>query len=139
MIRNAQHEDSTSILTTGSGASTSGGRIYATTTKLYCLGHLLELVVAFEIPTGNGRLLEVAVKVCEQLDSVFGLEPEKKRGYPGHQEIKIGLLKLFELTKDELHLKLDRHFILKRGQQDESGDTYFDNEAKARSVRRPRG
>ncbi|KAJ4188464.1 hypothetical protein NW755_006626 [Fusarium falciforme] len=102
--------------------------------ELYCLGHLLEAVVAYESLTRNGRLLEVATKVCKHLDSIFGTEPGKKRGYPGHQEIEIGLLRLYELTQDPLPLKLATYFITERGRRDEKDETYFDKEAFARGA-----
>jgi DUF1680 family protein len=63
--------------------------------ELYCLGHLLKTTVAYETLTKSGRLLEVDNTVCRHLDSVFGDEPGKKRGYQGHQEIGIGLLRLY--------------------------------------------
>ena len=56
----------------------------------------------------------------------------KKRGYPGHEEIEIGLLRLYEMTGDPLPLKLARYFILERGQRDENDEIYFDHEARAR-------
>ncbi|KAF4964217.1 hypothetical protein FSARC_7851 [Fusarium sarcochroum] len=102
--------------------------------ELYCFGHLLEAVVAYEALRGNGRLLEVAMKVCRHLDSVFGTEPGKKRGYPGHQEVEIGLLRLYELTGDPLPFKLAKYFITERGQRDEKDETWFDKEAIARGA-----
>lgn len=100
--------------------------------ELYCFGHLLEAVVAYESLTGSGRLLDVAMRVCAHLDSVFGREAGKKSGYPGHQEIEIGLLRLYELTNDPLPLKLAKYFILERGQRDDKDENYFDKEAIAR-------
>ncbi|KAF4449886.1 DUF1680 domain protein [Fusarium austroafricanum] len=102
--------------------------------ELYCLGHLLEATVAYETLTGNGRLLDVAVKVCRHLDSVFGTEAGKKRGYPGHQEIELGLTRLYELTRDSLPLKLAAYFINERGQRDENDETFFDKEAFSRGA-----
>lgn len=132
MIRNAQHEDGyINSYYTVRGIDQRWTNL-RDNHELYCMGHLLEMVVAYETLTGSGRLLDVAMKVCKHLDSVFGLEPGKKRGYPGHQEIEIGLLRLFELTKDPLPLKLAQYFVLERGQLDEEGETYFDKEAKAR-------
>ncbi|KAF6840754.1 hypothetical protein CMUS01_03851 [Colletotrichum musicola] len=104
--------------------------------ELYCLGHLLEATVAYEtLRAGtdrSGRLLEPAMRAVRHVDSVFGPEPGKKRGYPGHEEIEIGLLRLHELTKNPLPLKLARYFILERGARDEKGEIYFDKEAWAR-------
>ena len=87
--------------------------------ELYCLGHLIEATVAYEKLTGSGRLLAVVMKALEHVDTVFGTSPDKKQGYPGHQEIEIGLLRLYELTGNPLPLKLAKYFILQRGHRDE--------------------
>ncbi|VUC37245.1 unnamed protein product [Clonostachys rosea] len=102
--------------------------------ELYCLGHLYEATVAYERLTGSGRLLEVVRKSMQHLDSIFGRDEGKKRGYPGHQEIEIGLLRIFEATGDDLALKLAKYFIFERGTQDADGHTYFDHEAFARGA-----
>ncbi|KAL5046701.1 hypothetical protein BDW71DRAFT_214481 [Aspergillus fruticulosus] len=100
--------------------------------ELYCLGHLTEACVAYETLTNSGRLLEPVLKALRHVDSVFGAEPGKKRGYPGHQEIEIGLLRLYELCCEPLLLKLAKYFISERGRRDANGETYFDHEARAR-------
>ena len=100
--------------------------------ELYCIGHLVEACVTYETLTQSGRLLEPVMKCIRHVDSVFGEEPGKKRGYPGHQEIELGLLRLYELTQDPLCLKLARFFILERGRRDANGETYYDHEVKAR-------
>ncbi|PYH95631.1 DUF1680-domain-containing protein [Aspergillus ellipticus CBS 707.79] len=100
--------------------------------ELYCIGHLIEACVAYETLTRSGRLLVPVMKAVRHVASVFGTEDGKKRGYPGHQEIEIGLLRLFELTGDESLLQLAEYFLLERGKRDENGETYFDREAKAR-------
>ena len=100
--------------------------------EMYCLGHLVEACVAYETLTGNGRLLQPVMKALQHVDSIFGSEPGKKRGYPGHEEIEIGLLRLYELTGEQLLLKMAKYFILERGQRDHNGETFFDHEAKAR-------
>ncbi|KAL2820168.1 hypothetical protein BDW59DRAFT_181528 [Aspergillus cavernicola] len=100
--------------------------------ELYCLGHLMEACVAYETLTNSGRLLEPVLKALRHVDSVFGSETGKKRGYPGHQEIEIGLLRLYELCGDPLLLNLAKYFITERGRRDPGGETYFDHEAKAR-------
>ncbi|CAK7237702.1 hypothetical protein SBRCBS47491_010088 [Sporothrix bragantina] len=100
--------------------------------ELYCIGHLIEATVAYETLTKSGRLLEPVMKVVRHIDSIFGAEPGKKRGYPGHEEIEIGLLRLYELTKEPLLLKVAQYFILERGTRDDKGQIYFDLEAWAR-------
>lgn len=100
--------------------------------ELYCLGHLTEACVAYETLTKSGRLLEPVLRALRHVDSVFGTEPGKKRGYPGHQEIEIGLLRLYELCEEPLLLKLAKYFISERGRRDSNDETYFDHEARAR-------
>ncbi|RJE27632.1 DUF1680 domain protein [Aspergillus sclerotialis] len=102
--------------------------------ELYCIGHLVEACVAYESLTDSGRLLEPVMKAIRHVASVFGPEEGKKHGYPGHQEIEIGLLRLYELTKDPLLLYLAKYFITERGKRDEHGETYYDHEAKARGA-----
>jgi DUF1680 family protein len=100
--------------------------------ELYCLGHLVEACVAYETLTNSGRLLEPVMKALRHVDSVFGPEEGKLHGYPGHPEIELGLLRLYDLTKDPLPLKLAKYFILERGQKDENGEIFYDHEARAR-------
>jgi DUF1680 family protein len=100
--------------------------------ELYCLGHLVEACVAYETLTGSGRLLEPVMKALRHVDSVFGPEEGKLHGYPGHQEIELGLLRLYDMTSDPLTLKLAKYFILERGKKDANGEIFYDHEAKAR-------
>jgi DUF1680 family protein len=55
-------------------------------------------------------------------------EPGQKRGYDGHQEIELALIKLYRLTGERRHLDLAAWFIDERGRQPH----YFDEEARAR-------
>ena len=85
--------------------------------ELYCLGHFLEAAVAYYCTTGKKKLLNALVKYVDLVDATFGAEEGKLRGYPGHQEIEIALIKLYEVIKDEKHLKLAKYFIDERGRQ----------------------
>lgn len=101
--------------------------------ELYCLGHLVEACVAYESLTHSGRLLEPVMKALSHVDSIFGPEEHGKlHGYPGHPEIELGLLRLYDLTNDSLPLKLARYFILERGRKDATGEIFYDHEARAR-------
>ena len=57
----------------------------------------------------------------------FGPGPGQKRGYCGHQEIELALIKLYRLTGERKHLDLAAYFIDERGRQPH----YFDVEAIA--------
>ncbi len=81
--------------------------------ELYNLGHLYEAAVAHHRATGKKNLLNVALKSADLVDSVFG--PDKKRGVPGHEEIEIGLVKLYRLTGKKKYLNLAKFFLDERG------------------------
>ena len=65
------------------------------------------------------------MEALKHTDSTSGTESGKKQGYPGREETKVGVLRLYELTQDPLPLKLARYFILQRGQRDDKGGVYF--------------
>lgn len=81
--------------------------------ELYNVGHMYEAAVAHYLATGKRSLLNVAIKNADLIDSVFG--PDKKHDVPGHEEIEIGLVKLYRVTGEERYLKLAKFFIDERG------------------------
>lgn len=81
--------------------------------ELYCAGHLFEGAVAHYRATGKKSFLNVAVKLADLIDAVFG--PGRKTGVPGHQEIEIGLVKLSAVTGDRKYLDLAKFFLDRRG------------------------
>lgn len=85
--------------------------------ELYCAGHLIEAAVAYCRGTGKRKLLDIACRFADYIDSVFGPEPGKVRGYCGHQEIELALVKLYEATGVKRYLKLSQYFIDERGRK----------------------
>lgn len=83
--------------------------------ELYCAGHLIEAAVAYYHATGTDRLLEVAKRFADLIGTVFGPEDGKCKGYPGHQELELALVKLYRVTRVERYLDLARHFLEERG------------------------
>ncbi|MBB6730194.1 glycoside hydrolase family 127 protein [Cohnella zeiphila] len=96
--------------------------------ELYCAGHMIEAAVAYYNGTGKRKLLDIMCRFSDYIDSVFGTEPGKIRGYCGHQEIELALVKLYETTGEERYLKLSRYFIDERG----SKPSYFTEEWERR-------
>jgi DUF1680 family protein len=84
--------------------------------ETYCAGHLIEAAVAHFRATGKRSLLDVAIKLADHIDSVFG--KEKKHDAPGHEEIELALVKLFEVTQEPRYLKLAAFFLEQRGHRD---------------------
>lgn len=85
--------------------------------ELYCAGHLIEAAVAYYYATGKTRFLELMCRFADYIGTVFGTEPGQIRGYDGHQEIELALVKLYEATGNEAYLKLSQYFIDERGTQ----------------------
>ncbi len=99
--------------------------------ELYCAGHLIEAAVAYRRATGKGKLLDVLHRYVEHIAATFGPGRGRKRGYPGHEEIELALVKLHRETGEALPLKLAAYFIDERGRR-RGGKHYFDIEADAR-------
>jgi DUF1680 family protein len=96
--------------------------------ELYCAGHLIEGAVAYAAATGKTQLLEAMRRYVDLIGRTFGPAPGMKRGYCGHEEIELALVKLYRFTNDQRYLDLARYFVDERGRQPH----YFDAEARAR-------
>jgi uncharacterized protein len=101
--------------------------------ELYCAGHLIEAAVVHSEATGQDRLLQVAKRFADHLVAHFGREPSQIRGYCGHPEVELALLRLYQVTKERRYLDLCRYFINERGQS----PNFFEQEAVARLDMRP--
>ncbi len=81
--------------------------------ELYCCGHLIEAAVAGYRLLGKRRLLDAVCHYADYLAGVFG--PGQRRGWPGHEEIELALLKLHRVTGEKRYLDLAKYFIDDRG------------------------
>jgi hypothetical protein len=81
--------------------------------ELYNLGHLYEAAAAHFQATGKTNLLAVATKSADFIAKEFG--PGKRTNPPGHEEIEIGLVKLYRVTGTRKYLELANFFIDARG------------------------
>ena len=81
--------------------------------ELYCAGHFFEAAVAYYQTTGKREILDVAIRLADYIDSVFG--PGKKHDVPGHEEIEIGLVKMYGVTGEKRYLALSKFFLDERG------------------------
>ena len=85
--------------------------------ELYCAGHMLEGAIAYFQATGRRRLLDVMLRYVDHVATMFGRGEDQKRGYCGHQEIELALIKLYGVTRDRKYLDLAAYFIDERGRQ----------------------
>jgi len=77
--------------------------------ELYCAGHLIEAAVAHFEATGKRTLLDVLRRYADYIGEVFGAEEDKLRGYCGHPEIELALVKLARATGERRYLELSRY------------------------------
>lgn len=96
--------------------------------EMYNAGHLIEGAVAYYQATGKRKFLEVMQRYADHIDSLFGPREGQKRGYPGHPELELALVRLYRVTGERRYLDLAQYFIDERGQQPH----YFDIEARER-------
>ncbi len=90
--------------------------------ELYNSGHMYEAAVAHYRATGEKSFLDVATKNADLIYKIC-IE-EGKKYYPGHQEIELGLVKLYRATGDKRYLELAKEFLERRGR----GLTNYSNE-----------
>lgn len=82
--------------------------------ELYAFGHLLEAAVAHAEWSGTDRLLDVARRLADHVDATFG--PGKRETVPGHQELELALVKLWQATGEARYLDLAQYFVDMRGE-----------------------
>jgi DUF1680 family protein len=80
----------------------------------YCVGHMYEAAVAHYEVTGDRAFLDIAKKNADLICRVF--HPEGRTDPPGHQEIEIGLCRLYRVTGDQKYLDQAKFFLDQRGQ-----------------------
>ena len=90
--------------------------------ELYNLGHFYEAATAYYQATGKQKIMDIAIKSANLVDHDFGYG--KIENYPGHQEIEIGLVKLFRTTGDKKYLDLAKFFLDIRGKGIGTKKTY---------------
>lgn len=85
--------------------------------ELYCAGHLIEAGAAYFEAVGKRELLDAVCRYADYIGQVFGRGPGRLRGYPGHEEIELALVKLCQVTGERRYLDLAAYFVNERGQE----------------------
>ena len=81
--------------------------------ELYCAGHMMEAAVAYYEATGKDKLLGVMERMAQHIMNRFG--EDKIPGIPGHQEVEIGLMRMYHATGKEAYKDMARYFLEERG------------------------
>ena len=79
----------------------------------FSAGHFFEGAVAYYDATGDRKLLDAAIEIADDLANTFG--PGKRYDIFNHEEIEIGLVKLYRATNNPKYLNLARFFMDVRG------------------------
>lgn len=93
--------------------------------ELYTAGHMMEAAVTYYRATGKDRFLKIIIKFADLICDVFS-EENRKDAYAGHQEVEIGLIKLYEVTGERKYLQQAKSFLERRGRE----PYFFDEEMK---------
>ena len=86
--------------------------------ELYCLGHLIEAAIAYSKSTGKDDLLDVCTKYLDYVNSRFIIKKDTDFVTPGHEEIELALLKLYEFTGKKKYFRMSAFFLENRGRND---------------------
>ena len=89
--------------------------------ELYCAGHLMEAAVAYYNATGKKKLLDLMCKYADYIEKRFVIDKDTGFVTPGHEEIELALVRLYECTGEERYLKLSEFFVNQRGMHLEDG------------------
>lgn len=114
--------------------------------EMYNGGHLLEAAVAYYEATGKRKLLDVACRLADHYDRLFG--PGKRHWVEGHEEIELALVKLYRVTSEARYLKLAQWLLEERGhghgvgaiwEKEDWGPAYCQDDVPVREIRRVTG
>ncbi|MFC5466308.1 glycoside hydrolase family 127 protein [Lederbergia graminis] len=114
--------------------------------EMYCGGHLMEAAVAYYEATGKRKLLDVACKLADHYDSIFG--PGKRHWVEGHEEIELALLKLYRITGEERYLHLSEWLLEERGhghgvgmiwEKEDWGPAYCQDDVPVKEIKTVKG
>lgn len=93
--------------------------------ELYCAGHLMEAAVAYFENTGEERFLNLMEKYADYIAKVFVEEKSAEFLTPGHEEIELALIRMYEATGKKKFLDLAMYFINTRGTEEDIANEGF--------------
>jgi len=94
--------------------------------ELYCAGHLMEAAVAYYEATGKRKFLDCMCRYADYIEKRFKIDRDTAFASPGHEEIELALVRLYECTGEKRYLDLAEFFVLIRGTEDDKGKDTLD-------------
>ncbi len=85
--------------------------------ELYNMGHMYEAAIAYYQATGKRKWLDISEKNARHINKVFFEgDPNYNDGKPvmeapGHQEIELALVKMYQITGERLYLDMAQRFV----------------------------
>lgn len=83
--------------------------------ELYCAGHMAEAAVAMARATGDEKFLNVNRRLIDLICKRYGPGPDQLKNVPGHPELELALVKLYQYTGDKKYLDEAKFFVDCRG------------------------
>jgi len=114
--------------------------------ELYCAGHLMEAAAAYYEATGKDAFLKAMCKYADYIERIFKIEDSATYTTPGHPELELALMKLYETTGEKRYAELSKYFIDKHGNNDKDQPIadwatihYGMDEVPLREISEPKG
>ena len=114
--------------------------------ELYCAGHLIEAAIAYYNATGKEKFLSLMKKYVDLIEKVFCKEQSAAFDTPGHEEIELALIKLYDLTGEKRYLDICGYFLDMRGrstkdfaQKNWSSPHYYQADVPLREITTAKG
>ena len=98
--------------------------------ELYCAGHLIEAAVAYYNATGKRKFLDLMCRYVNYIEQRFIINKDTAFTAPGHEEIELALIKLYECTGEKRYLDMSKHFVDIRGTKEDIGGKRYDQSDK---------
>ena len=87
--------------------------------ELYCAGHLIEAAVAYYKATGKRKFLDCMCRYADYIEKRFKIDKDTGFTTPGHEEIELALVRLYECTGEKRYYELAEFFLNERGTKEE--------------------
>ena len=82
--------------------------------ELYCFGHMIEAGVSYYEGTRKRSLLDVACRLADHVDRVFGPNEGQLHSYRGHEIIEMALMRLSAATGEARYSRLAEYLVTMR-------------------------
>ncbi|MDO5310123.1 MAG: glycoside hydrolase family 127 protein [Planctomycetia bacterium] len=93
--------------------------------ELYCAGHMAEAAVAYKRATQSDAFVKVSRGYLDLICKRYGPNEGQVKSVPGHEELELALVKMYQLTGERKYLDEAKFFIDIRGVADGREDGLF--------------